>query len=62
VHKSLDLYIVEFDDAEQLEYAVNNIAENIYSQVNVEGRSYMLMDSIIDHRKDEMRSQKTMNL
>jgi hypothetical protein len=46
-------YTVEFDDEEQLEYAANVIAENIYAQVDDEGRKYMLMDSIIDHRKDE---------
>jgi hypothetical protein len=45
--------VVEFDDEEQLEYATNVIAENIYAQVDAEGRRYMLMDSIIDHRKDE---------
>jgi hypothetical protein len=29
------------------------IAENIYAQIDAEGRIYMLMDSIIDHRKDK---------
>jgi hypothetical protein len=46
-------YAVEFDDGEQLEYAANVIAENIYVQAEAEGSKYMLMDSIIDHRKDE---------
>jgi hypothetical protein len=44
---------IEFDDGEQLEYASNAIAQNIYAQVDAEGRNYMLMDSIIDHHKDE---------
>jgi hypothetical protein len=39
-------YVVEFDDGEQLEYAAKIIAENIYAQVDAEGRKYMLMDSI----------------
>jgi hypothetical protein len=45
-------YVVEFDDGEQLD-AGNVIAENIYAQVDAEERRYMLMDSIIDHCKDE---------
>jgi hypothetical protein len=51
-------YAVEFDNGEQLEYAVNVIAENIYAEVDEEGRRYMLMDSIIDRRKDENAVQK----
>jgi hypothetical protein len=46
-------YVVKFDDGEQLEYTANVIAENIYAQVDTEGRRCMLMDSIIDRRKDE---------
>jgi hypothetical protein len=38
---------------EQMEYAANVIAENIYAQVHAEGRRYMPMDSIVDHRRDE---------
>jgi hypothetical protein len=46
-------YAVKFDDGEQLDHAANVLAENIYAQVDADGRKYMLMDSIIDHRKDE---------
>ena len=46
-------YRVEFDDGEVLEYAANIIAENLYSQVDSEGRRYLLMDSIIDHKSDK---------
>ena len=46
-------YCVEFDDGEVLEYAANIIAENLYSQVDSEGRRYLLMDSIIDHTSDK---------
>jgi hypothetical protein len=45
-------YLVEFDDGEVLEYSANVIAENIYSQADSEGRRYLLMDSIIDYRKN----------
>ena len=46
-------YRVEFEDGEVLEYAANVIAENLYSQVDSEGRRYLLMDSIIDHKSDK---------
>ena len=46
-------YRVEFDDGEVLDYAANVIAENLYSQVDSEGRRYLLMDSIIDHKSDK---------
>ena len=45
-------YEVEFGDGDVLEYSANVIAENLYSQVDAEGRRYVLLDSIIDHRKD----------
>jgi hypothetical protein len=46
-------YSVKVDDSKQLEYAANVITENLFAQVDAEWRRYMLMDSIIDHRKDE---------
>ena len=30
----------------------NTIAENLYSQVDNEGRSLLIMDEIVDHKKD----------
>jgi hypothetical protein len=45
-------YLVEFGDGEVLEYSANVIAENLYAQVDSEGKRYLLMDSIIDHKKD----------
>ena len=45
-------YEVEFGDGDVLEYSANVIAENLYSQVDAEGQRYVLLDSIIDHRKD----------
>jgi hypothetical protein len=47
------LHVVDFPDGESLEYAANIIAENIYSQVDDEGRQQMLLDEIVDHRTDE---------
>jgi len=46
------VYTVEFDDGETLEYAANVIAENMYSQVDTEGRQYQILESIVDHKKD----------
>jgi hypothetical protein len=42
-------YLVEFGDDEVLEYSANVIAENLYAQVDSEGKRFLLMDSIIDH-------------
>jgi hypothetical protein len=42
---------VEFDDGVVLEYAANVLAENLYTQVNQEGHLFMLLDSIVDHKR-----------
>ena len=47
------VYEVEFPDGEVKEYAANVIAENILSQVDEEGFSLMMMEAIIDFKKDE---------
>jgi hypothetical protein len=47
------LYVIEFPDGESLEYAVNIIAESIYSQVDDEGRQQMRLNKIVDHQTDE---------
>ena len=44
-------YEVEFPDGEVTEVAANIIAQNMYSQCDLEGRQHMLMDAIVDHRK-----------
>lgn len=51
-------YEVEFGDGEVLEYAANVIAENLYSQVDTEGRHYVLLDSIIDHARNDQATLK----
>ena len=43
-------YLVEFKDGSVMEYTANIIAENIYSQVDQEGRSFTLRQEISDHR------------
>jgi hypothetical protein len=45
-------YEVDFPDGSTESYSANLIAENLYSQVDEEGRQFQLMDEISDHRKD----------
>jgi hypothetical protein len=45
-------YEVEMSDGSIAEYSANVIAENLYSQVDSEGRQYLIMNEIVDHRKD----------
>ena len=46
------LYEVEFDDGTTEEFYANTIAENLFSQVDSEGRTYLLMKEISDHKCD----------
>jgi hypothetical protein len=43
---------VGFPDGEVAEYSVNIIAENMYTQCDAEGNQYLLLNEIIDWRKD----------
>ena len=45
-------YTVEFSDGSTAEYRANVIAENLFSQVDAEGRQYLLLKEIVDHRSD----------
>ena len=45
-------YDVEFPDGQVKEYGTNIIAENMLTQVDLDGYSLSLMDSIIDHQRD----------
>ena len=45
-------YELEFEDGTTEIYSSNIVMENIYTQVNNEGRMFVLMDEIIDHKKD----------
>ena len=41
-------YIVQFNDVDEYELAVNVIATNIYAQCNPDGNHYVILDSLID--------------
>jgi hypothetical protein len=43
-------YEVEFPDGTMDTYSANIIAENLYSQVDTEGKQYQVISEIIDHR------------
>ena len=45
-------YEVELPDGSTGQYTANVIAENIFSQVDEEGRQYVLLSEIVDHKKD----------
>eukprot|EP00957_Ditylum_brightwellii_P209553 15362235-Ditylum_brightwellii.AAC.1 len=45
------LYDIEFVDCNIKQYSANIIAQNMYDQLN--GHSKVVLDCIIDHRKDE---------
>jgi hypothetical protein len=47
------MYVVEWSDGRTEELMANMIAENIFSQVDDEGKRYVLLDDTIDHRNTE---------
>jgi hypothetical protein len=51
-------YKVLFPDGSAQLYLANTIAENLYSQVDGEGRSFQMMDEIIDHKKENSAIEK----
>ena len=46
------VYDVEFPDGEVREYSANILAENMYAQVDADGHTHTMLDSIIDYSKD----------
>jgi hypothetical protein len=46
-------YIVNFPDGTQQSYMANAIAENLYSQIDAEGCTYVVLQEIIGHERDE---------
>ena len=48
------MYEVEYLDAERTSLAVNNIAKNLFTQIDDEGNHQVLMDKIIGHRSNNM--------
>lgn len=47
------LYDVAFPDGTVKQYAANTIADNLFSQVDPDGHTHLLLDSITDHRMSE---------
>ena len=47
------MYKVAFIDSQVKEYGANIIAENMLTQVDSDGYSQMLVEGIVDYRKDE---------
>ena len=45
-------YVVEFEDGAQEHYTANLIAENMYTQVDKQGKEFALMSEIVDHASD----------
>ena len=45
-------YDIEFTDGSIEKYTANVIAENMFAQVDSEGSQYLIMDEIVDHKKD----------
>jgi hypothetical protein len=48
----LCMYEIEFHDRHKEAMSPNNIAVNMFAQVNEEGNRHVILDEIIDHRKD----------
>ena len=46
-------YTVQFGDGSYAEYTANNIVENLYNQVDDDGRTHSMLVSISDHRKTD---------
>ena len=46
------IYDIEFPDEQVKEYSANILAENMLSQVDNNGRNWLMMDAIIDFKKD----------
>eukprot|EP00957_Ditylum_brightwellii_P131674 10042243-Ditylum_brightwellii.AAC.1 len=47
------IYDVEFPDGQVCEYAANIITENMFTQVDSDGCTKILMESIVGYKKDE---------
>ena len=47
------VYTIRYTDGHEAAMMGNQIAKNLFAQVNDNGYQYVLMDEIIDHRFDE---------
>eukprot|EP00957_Ditylum_brightwellii_P139879 10659412-Ditylum_brightwellii.AAC.1 len=52
------IHEVEFPDGQIKDYAANVIAENIITQVDLDGLSTTMLDAITDWQKDESAVEK----
>ena len=46
-------YLIEFDDGEVTELTANVIAQSMFASCDDDGNEYLLMDSIVDHQKND---------
>ena len=46
------MYEVEYKDRHKSSLAANEIAENVFDEVNVEGNWHVLLQDVVDHRYD----------
>ena len=53
--------MVEFPDGAEMEYSANTIAEAMFTQYDLEGNQHLLMDSIVDFKRDEQVVQIVYN-
>jgi hypothetical protein len=51
-------YVVQFSDGDEMELNANMIAEAIYAQCGPDGNQYVLLEALVDHR----RNDKAVNL
>ena len=47
------VYEVEFEDGAMAEYSANVIAENMWAQCDSQGKQHLLLEEIIDHRRQD---------
>ncbi len=47
-------YVVTFDDGDVTDLTANLIAETMYAQCDPDGNQYVLLDAIIDYRRNDL--------
>eukprot|EP00804_Cyclotella_cryptica_P029418 CCRYP_013348-RA/>CCRYP_013348-RA protein AED:0.42 eAED:0.42 QI:0/0/0/1/0/0.5/2/0/176 len=52
LRRHFSIYEVRFPDGRTEELAANVIAEAVYAQCDADGNQYVLLDAIVDYRKD----------
>jgi hypothetical protein len=49
-------YVVQFADGDEIELNANMIAEAIYAQCDPDGNQYVLLEALVDHRRNDKAS------